>query len=354
MTTALALTTDRAEVRELAERIKLLPWAESTPPTTRLALAQLSLVHGLSPFIGESWAIPTKHGWRLVVGISGLRKYAHRSGEYTSRVFRMCDSEEREALGANPGDTAVRCIVVRRKTGQPAGEFDGYGLARVDDKSTMNRLQLARLRAERDALKSAFPLDLTPGVDVGVSIGASAGSEQPEDVDDASVSMVAPGTDGQAEVIDAGAVSSPYEGVAESDNEESADEQAGDDVRVDAAPERPYAPDVLRRGLQKAARRHNGASPTPGQRGLVAGCLNEVFAGANADRDRHVLVGWLFGTESGSLNDLAGGQLLALYAWLKPEKDSGGHWSASEMSAREAQAVLRQAELDAGQQELFD
>jgi hypothetical protein len=352
MTTALALTADRAMVRELAERIKLLPGNDQMSPTIRLGLAQLCLAHGFDPFIGEAWIIPTKHGLRLMVGISAIRREAHRSGEYVGRVFRMCDADEREALGARPGDTAVRCIVLRRKTGQPTGEFDGYGLARADEKSTMNRLQLARLRAERDALKSAFPLDLTPGVDVGVSIGTSVGSEQPDDVDDESALMAAPGADVQVGVIDTEVVVDSRDGAAESAGNESADEQAGDGGHVDAQPERPYAPDVLRSGLQAAARRRDGESATPGQRGLVAGCLNEVFAGENADADRHALTRWVFGAES--LNDLSGGQLLALYSWLKPAKDTGGHWSASEMSTREAHEALRRARLDAGKQDLFD
>lgn len=354
MSTQLALTTDRAEVRELAERIKLLPWAESTPPATRLALAQLSLVHGLSPYTGEAWAIPTKQGWRLMIGISGLRKFAHRSGEYVGRVFRKCDDEEREALGARPGDTAVRCIVMRRKTGQQAGEFDGYGLARTDDKSTMNRLQLARLRAERDALKSAFPLDIMPGLEVGVSIVGAGESTANDEAVEGSAPVMAPGTDGPAMVIEAEPVVdlASDDDAAGDDGEHAgpAGAESGQADYVEAALERPYAPDVLRRGLQAAARRLDGRFPTAGQRGLVAACLQQIFAGDRADDDRHTLTSWIFG--AGSLNDLTGGQQLALYEWLRPVKDSGGHWSASDMPAGEAQLALRQALVASGQLEL--
>ena len=38
--------------------------------------------------------------------------------------------EERKWLAAGPNDLVVRCIVMRRKTGQHAAEFDGYGVAR--------------------------------------------------------------------------------------------------------------------------------------------------------------------------------------------------------------------------------
>ena len=48
-------------------------------------------------------------------------------------------------------------------------EFDGYGLFRVGNEYTkMNPLQCARYRAERDAMKAAFPISLPPGVSAKV------------------------------------------------------------------------------------------------------------------------------------------------------------------------------------------
>jgi len=198
-----------------------------------------------------------------------------------------------------------------------------------------------------------------PGLDVGVSIVGAGESMTSDDAVDGGAPAMAPGTDGPAEVIDAGAVvdltedgAAAGDGGEEQQDDGQASDSSGQADYVEAALERPYAPGVLRRGLQAASRRLDGRTPTAGQRGLVAVCLQQIFAGENADNDRHALTAWAFG--AGSLNDLTGGQLLALYEWLRPAKDDGGHWSASAMAAREAQMALRQATIANGQQELFD
>jgi hypothetical protein len=58
---------------------------------------------------------------------------------------------------------------MRRKTGQQPMEFDGYGLFRKGEWTKMNPLQCVRLRAERDAMKAAFPIALhVPGGRVSI------------------------------------------------------------------------------------------------------------------------------------------------------------------------------------------
>lgn len=133
---------ERAEVEELSKRIlDFLPGAKDIPPEARLALAQIAVMHDLDPFTGEVWAIPEKDretrevvGFRLMIGMAGWRANAHRSNEYVGRAFYSCTPEERKALGAGPNDLVIRCIVTRRKTGQPSMVFDGYGLFRAGER----------------------------------------------------------------------------------------------------------------------------------------------------------------------------------------------------------------------------
>lgn len=157
-------------VNELEKRfVDFLPGAKDVPHDVRLAMAQISLAHGLDAWLKEVWPIPVKKngvivGWELMVGISGWRSSAHRSGEYWGRRFEKVSDEDRKLLAAGPNDIVVRCIVMRRKTGQQPAEFDGYGVASHTEFSKMNKFQLARLRAERDAMKAAFPISAPIGV----------------------------------------------------------------------------------------------------------------------------------------------------------------------------------------------
>lgn len=156
------------KVNDLANRLaEFLPGARDLPKEARLTLAQIGLMHSLDPFTGEIWAIPQKEretgrivGFSIMVGIAGWRASAHRSGEYWGRTFRECTPEERAALGAGPKDLALRCIVMRRRTGSHPVEFDGYGIYRQGERTKMNPLQCVRYRAERDAMKAAFPISL--------------------------------------------------------------------------------------------------------------------------------------------------------------------------------------------------
>ncbi len=67
---------DRAEVREIANRVRLMaPGAKKLSENEALALAQGAVAHELDPFNGEIWYIP---GSGLMAGIKGLRKAARK------------------------------------------------------------------------------------------------------------------------------------------------------------------------------------------------------------------------------------------------------------------------------------
>ena len=178
------LTYSSAEiekVKDLEQRIvDFLPGAKEVPTSVRMAMAQISIAHGLDPWLKEVWAIPVKKsgqivGWELMIGISGWRNAAHRTNEYWGRRFEKVSDDDRKAMGAGTNDLVTRCIVMRRKTGQQPAEFDGYGIASPAEFSKMNKFQLARLRAERDAMKAAFPISAP----IGVALSAVDDEGQP-------------------------------------------------------------------------------------------------------------------------------------------------------------------------------
>jgi len=74
------------------------------------------------------------------------------------------------------------------------------------------------------------------------------------------------------------------------------------------------------------------------KRGMMVGVLNAIFAGPNADDDRHALLNGVFGEKSSK--KLKAYQVLAILKWLKTEKDSGGEYVPDKTSAVEAVAFV--------------
>lgn len=187
MSNELVTVADREKINDLANRIaEFLPQSKQLPKDTRLTIAQIAVAHGLDPFLGDIWAIPERDksggewhtsGYRIMIGISAWRRAAHDTGEYWGRRFEKVSDEERMWLGAGKNDLAIKCVVMRRKTGQQPVEFDGFGIFRADEKSKMNPLQCVRLRAERDALKGAFPIGFGNGSTIKIGIADDSGNE---------------------------------------------------------------------------------------------------------------------------------------------------------------------------------
>lgn len=144
--------------------VALLPAVAEADEGTQLALAYLTISYGLDPFMGDIWAIPRKvkgqpAGWGLMLGITGRRKVAFRSGQYDGLTFRWLTEDEAALLDVDLGKgfKAIACEVRRRDCSAP---FVGLGVVEPGDPSRMNHGQLAKLRAERSALKLAFPVEL--------------------------------------------------------------------------------------------------------------------------------------------------------------------------------------------------
>lgn len=104
---------------------------------------------------------------------------------------------------------------------------------------------------------------------------------------------------------------------------------------------RPLSPEALKIALNKRAEemKAQGVSRiAQTKRGLMVGVLNSIFAGPNADADRHVLLNGVFGEESSK--KLKAYQVLAVLRWLNTTQDSGGEYISDQMSAKEAVAFV--------------
>lgn len=115
---------------------------------------------------------------------------------------------------------------------------------------------------------------------------------------------------------------------------------------------RPYAPDVLRKGLQAAAKKLPvTAEVGKEKRGLMAGMLEEAFAGEGALEKRHSVLRYLWGKPSAL--EMTGNEVIATLDWLKPSKspDGSGAYHIADVVLSEIRAILPAALKEAGQQE---
>ena len=151
--------------------VEMLPGMGKVPPGVQLAAAYVTIAYDLDPFMGDLWPIPQRVkgqvvGYALMFGITARQKVAHRSGQYQGRRIRWLTEQEAEFFDVrlDQGDKAIACEVWRKGIEEP---FVGYGIVHFDDQTRMAHGACAILRAERNALKAAFPVELPPTL-VGV------------------------------------------------------------------------------------------------------------------------------------------------------------------------------------------
>lgn len=162
-TKALQLYPEQKEIDTLAHRIRdLLPGADKFADEVLVAFAQISLAHGLDPWIGEIWIIPTSRGPRIRAGIEGHRKSAHKQSPYQLRQRQM-NSDERDAHGLHDKQVAAVSEIFRtdsRIEGLAFIPTCGYGFWSPGDNvaATKTPLWMAFKRSEQDALRKAFDL----------------------------------------------------------------------------------------------------------------------------------------------------------------------------------------------------
>jgi hypothetical protein len=114
---------------------------------------------------------------------------------------------------------------------------------------------------------------------------------------------------------------------------------------------RPYTPDYLRERFAALIAGQSTSAVKDGFKGLVAHWLDLCYAGQDSvEQKRHSLTKFLTGKLS--TNDLTPAELRAFKSWLSPVELDGGAWKINGMAEQEAQAVITQTMLDAGQQTL--
>lgn len=200
------------DVEVFAKRIKsLMRGGEKLSINDAMSLAQFSKVTGLNPFIGECWWIP---GSGAMIGVAGAirldQERAVREGSSSSPNISVCTPQEAGASDFELKDViaAFRCeindsrasweyqkmfsacleslrgsgvadpVPVAREICGPRPSWVGYGYSTKSEKSRMNKTQLARKRAEADALKKRIIVpfgaqlaqtDINPDYDVDAS-----------------------------------------------------------------------------------------------------------------------------------------------------------------------------------------
>lgn len=172
MTTALVPSSD--EVKTIADRIKLVvPNGADIPPDVRLGVAQLAVIHGLDPFMGEIMAIKTKRGYVPYVGIEGIRRASRNQIDYqrvlvplndywADEYYHMTADQLRQANGMDDQDIVWLCALYVDGQERPYVELGACGPG-FPSVSSAPRWKIAKKRAEAAALKAACDLPFTVG-----------------------------------------------------------------------------------------------------------------------------------------------------------------------------------------------
>jgi hypothetical protein len=184
--TSLALG-EYGDVEEFAKRIKMLMrGGDKLNNTEVMALAQFAKITNLNPFTGECWYIS---GSGPMIGIAGARRLDQQqtgdAGGCSFPTITPCPADEAGALEAEIRDVVAAfkaeitdtaaitayqklftsTIQAMREAGVadpfaaakevcgPRPSWVGYGYSTKSERSRMNKTQLARKRAEADALK---------------------------------------------------------------------------------------------------------------------------------------------------------------------------------------------------------
>lgn len=185
---SLAAFGERDAIREMTDRlIKMLPGTVRLNQQEALTVAQVAVAHGLDPFNGEVWGLKGENEkwYGVMVGIKGLRKCARRQadqegGTYWTEIRRV----EPKQYGAQDNAVVYECRVRDTITTQAYGKslhtltsagipyaeavrmlgdapvVIGVGIATPDERSKMSLHARAKKRAEAEAIRQRFDVQL--------------------------------------------------------------------------------------------------------------------------------------------------------------------------------------------------
>jgi len=201
---SLANFGERDDIREMADRIvKMMPGTVRLNQTEALTVAQIAVAHGLDPFNGEVWGLKGENEkwYGTMVGIKGLRKCARRQADSEGGTYWTEPPKRVDPKTYGAPETAIVYEIHLRDTvtmqaygkslhtliqaGMPYAEavrmigaapvWVGVGVATTDERSKMSIHARAKKRAEADALKQRYDVQL-----IGVQY-TEASEDIPED-----------------------------------------------------------------------------------------------------------------------------------------------------------------------------
>lgn len=358
------MVVDQAEVMSYAGQIReLMPGGDRLTLQEAQSLAQVALLHQLSPFAKELWFLKTDDGRSLgiMAGIAGLRRASalqlEREGGGSSWVeFEgPLGKDELKVLAIPDGALAFRARLYDTrsmlaytegcerllKVGAPWEAVrdalgcrpytEGVGFWVPGERTKMKPVQCAQKRAEAEARRRRFNLPFGSGV---------GSAQDPDAGDDV--------TEGKWKITEE-KPASPRTGARAAGSEAL----YGPAEQPEPAQPVMESADMIRVRVAAFVGARQGQPANDKQRGLAVSMLEKCFntddAGQRAEM-RHRVQFYLFGVKS---KDLQGFHWLAILDWLKPAKDANGRYQPSEGGILEVRIVERAALLDEGQGQLF-
>ena len=152
--------------KDMEVRVNMGRFANDLTPIERKSLAVLAINYGFDPAMGEM----TIYQGRPYISIDGRYRKAQETGKLAGVNSMPATKEERAAWQIPDGDYFFKAVVKKRE-GNSVDEYTGWGRVRAGETVgkgfrpiESNPQRMAEKRAEAQALRKAFHIDL-PGME---------------------------------------------------------------------------------------------------------------------------------------------------------------------------------------------